>query len=250
MAEGAVLESGRDVDGANGSFENNSLETKRNKIRFERANREATREAFGDSGTTSASQRRSRKPADKTTLSIEDNRAEVSSKVRGKAPKEPEEKEEDLKPRRGRPPVERRRKYPTIEDSTNTAKFLLRAIEIAAVTATGPTGEMTEWERGIIQAPLQRIIARTPIGVVEKGGLFIDIGFLTVGFGVYLTRVTRGMTPPKWLQKKPKNDVQEDTAAPVSARPEDIVSTIKAGDRDGLAVPIPTAITNGMIGNI
>jgi hypothetical protein len=52
------------------------------------------------------------------------------------------------------------------------------------------------------------------------------------------------------LQKKPKVETQEDTAAPVSARPEAIVTTVKAGDLDGLAVPIPTAITTIMNGSL
>src|SRR5215472_7984344 len=193
--------------------------------------------------------RRQRKPTaeQSATVTISDSRAETAKKVKGKEPSLPSE-EEPVVRGRGRPAT--KRKFPTVDDSTNTARFLLSAVEIAAVTATGPTGEMTEWERGIIQAPLQRIIARTPIGIVEKGGLFIDIGFLTVGLGVYLTRVTRGLTAPSWLQKKPKVETQEDTAAPVAGRAEAIVDTTKAGDRDGLAVPIPTAITNGMIGAI
>lgn len=245
MAEGAILDTG---DIANEVVrDTSSLEAKRNKIQFRRATREDTREAFGDSSTTSARQRRTRKPIDKTTLSIDDTRPEDSPKVRGKAPKVVEEKDEPTT-KRTRGPAKRR--YPTIEDSTNTAKFLLSAVEIAAVTAAGPNGEMTEWERGIIQAPLQRIIARTPIGVVEKGGLFIDIGFLTVGFGVYLSRVTKGISAPNWLKPKPKVETQEDTAAPISARPENIVDTIKPGDRDGLAVPIPSAITQNMNGVI
>src|SRR5215469_1052717 len=116
MAEGAILESRDTISESDGS----ALEAKRAKIRFNRATREATGKAFGDNGTTSGSQRRSRKPADKTTLTIEDNRTEVSTKVRGKAPKEPEEISDEKRPR-GRQPA--RRKYPTIEDSTNTAKF-------------------------------------------------------------------------------------------------------------------------------
>lgn len=249
MAEGAILDIGEGASGIDGNT--SSIEAKREKIRFRRATREDTREAFGDSSTTNSRQRRTRKPIDKTTLSIDDSRPEDSAKVRGKAPKVVEDSKDEAPTSRARGrQQERRRKYPTIEDSTNTAKFLLSAVEIAAVTATGPNGEMTEWERGIIQAPLQRIIARTPIGVVEKGGLFIDIGFLTVGFGVYLSRVTKGISLPDRLKPKPKVETQEDTAAPVSARVENIVSTTKAGDRDGLAVPIPTAITMNMNGAI
>ena len=245
MAESEVRDVG---DGLLEDSREARLDAKREKIRFRRATREATSDAFGDNGTTrSHVDARKRSPRQTTQVTISDTRPEDAKKVKGKAPSLPEEENDEPK-RRGRPPV--KRKYPTIEDSTNTAKFLLSAVEIAAVTATGPTGEMTDWERGILQAPLQRIIARTPIGIVEKGGLFIDIGFLTVGFGVYLTRVTRGLKAPDWLQKKPKVETQEDTEAPVSARPDAVVATVKAGDLDGLAVPIPTAITSIMNGSL
>jgi len=244
MVETEARESGSGILEDSGD----SLQNKRNKIAFRRATREDTGKAFGDNGTTSTRQRRSRKPPDSTSVTISDSRTESAKKVKGKEPKLAEE-EEPTTSRRTRAPA--KRKYPTIEDSTNTAKFLLSAVEIAAVTASGPQGEMTDWERGIIQAPLQRIIARTPIGVVEKGGLFIDIGFLTVGFGVYLTRVTRGLKMPDWAsKKKPKVETQEDTAAPIGARPDTIVDTVKAGDIDGLAVPIPSAISTYMNGAI
>jgi len=245
MVETTVDESGRGILEDSGS----SLETKRAKIAFRRATREATGETFGDRSKTNGPRRQRAIPTDKQTqVTISDTRPEDAKKVRGKAPQQPEEESEEPK-RRGRPAL--KRKYPTIEDSTNTARFLLSAVEIAAVTATGPTGEMTEWERGILQAPLQRIIARTPIGIVEKGGLFIDIGFLTVGFGVYLTRVTRGMKAPEWLgKKKAKVETQEDTEAPIGARPDQIVNTVRAGDIDGLAVPVPSVINQYMNGNI
>src|SRR5215471_1829446 len=248
MAEGEDRGSGTGI--LEDSRESSSLEAKRNKIRFRRAENGTTNEAFRDSGNTIGRPRRSRqpKPEQSTTLTIDDSRPENAKKVKGKEPRLPEEEEATPKGR-GRAPA--RRKFPTIEDSTNTARFLLSAVEIAAVTATGPTGEMTDWERGILQAPLQRIIARTPIGVVEKGGLFIDIGFLTVGFGVYLTRVTRGLKMPDWAtNKKAKVETQEDTAAPIGARPDSIVDTVKPGDIDGLAVPIPSAITANMNGAI
>jgi len=245
MVETTVDESGRGILEDSGS----SLEAKRAKIAFRRASRETTGETFGDRSKAGSPRKQRAIPADKqTTVTISDTRPEDAKKVKGKAPNLPAVEEEEKRPR-GRPTT--RRKYPTIEDSSNTARFLLSAVEIAAVTATGPTGEMTEWERGILQAPLQRIIARTPIGIVEKGGLFIDIGFLTVGFGVYLTRVTRGIKMPDWAAKrKAKVETQEDTEAPIGARPDQIVDTVKAGDIDGLAVPVPSVITNYMNGTI
>jgi hypothetical protein len=246
MVESTV--NGVGIESGESDREVSSIDAKRNKIKFRRANATDTTDAFGNRSATESRPRRQRSPANKTQVTIGDSRPEDAKTVKGKPPKELEEESEEPK-RRGRPPV--KRKFPTHEDSTNTARFLLSAVEIAAVTATGPTGEMTEWERGILQAPLQRIIARTPIGVVEKGGLFIDIGFLTVGFGVYLTRISRGMKSPDWLsKKKPKVDTQEDTAAPISARPDTVVNTVKPGDLDGLAVPIPTQISAIMNGSI
>jgi hypothetical protein len=244
MVESEIRESGTGILENNGS----SLEAKRAKIAFRRAERGTITETFGDRGKANSPRKQRPIPTDKqTTVTISDTRSENAKKVRGKAPDLTQEIEEEKRPR-SRAPT--RRKYPTIEDSTNTAKFLLSAIEIAAVTATGPTGEMTDWERGILQAPLQRIIARTPISIVEKGGLFIDIGFLTVGFGVYLTRVTRGLKMPSWTGKKPKVETQEDIEAPVAARPDQLVNTVKAGDIDGLAVPVPSVISNFMNGSI
>jgi len=227
--------------------ETGSLEDKRNKIRFKRADSGAGNESFRDRSTTESSPRRqARIPREKqTTVTISDTRPEDSKKVKGKPPELPVE-EEQPKRRPGRP----KSLKPTLDDSINTAKFLLSAIEIAAVTATGPQGEMTEWERGIIQAPLQRIIHRTPVGIVEKGGLFIDAGFLTIGLAVYLARVSKGLSMPKFLEKKKVIETQEDIAAPVAARATDIVDTVKPGDKDGLAVPIPSVINQYMNGAI
>jgi hypothetical protein len=45
-------------------------------------------------------------------------------------------------------------------------------------------------------------------------------------------------------------ETQEDTQAPIGARPDTIVNNVKPGDVDGLAVPIPNVITANMNGAI
>ena len=238
-------------DNTNESHEsNNGVEAKREAIRFRRAEGRETEAAFGNSSTTTANPRKQRGiPREKQTeVSIGDNRPEVSSKVKGKPPTLPSEEKE---PEQGKRRVGRPAKqiYPTIDDAGNQAKFLLSAIEIACVTTRGPQGEMTEWERGVIQAPLQRCIARIPISYVAKGGLVVDIGFLTIGSSLYFARVFRGVKLPTF-GKKPVNETQEDTEAPVAARTEAVVTSTRAGDIDGLAQPIPSVITAYMNGAI
>jgi len=236
-------------DNTNQSYEsNNGVEAKREAIRFRRAEGRETEAAFGNSSTATANPRKQRGiPREKQTeVSIGDNRPEVSSKVKGKPPTLPSEEPEQAKRKPGRPA---KQIYPTIDDAGNQAKFLLSAIEIACVTTRGPQGEMTEWERGVIQAPLQRCIARIPISYVAKGGLVVDIGFLTIGSSLYFARVFRGVKLPTF-GKKPVNETQEDTEAPVAARTEAVVTSTRAGDIDGLAQPIPSVITAYMNGAI
>jgi hypothetical protein len=235
---------------ANESIEsNNGVEAKRNQIRFRRAEAGETESAFGDRSTTTENKPRRQRsiPREKQTeVSIGDNRPEVSSSVKGKPPTLPSEETEQPKRRVGRPT---KQIYPTVDDATNQAKFLLSAIEIAMVTTRGPVGEMTEWERGVINAPLQRCIARIPISYVQKGGLIVDIGFLTIGGTLYFARVFKGATLPSF-GKKPVNETQEDTQAPVAARTESVVESVRAGDIDGLAQPVPSVITAYMNGTI
>ncbi|SRR6266576_2465286 len=222
------------------------VEAKRNKIRFKRASAADSSSAF--SGSESQPRRSKRIPNDKrSTVSIGDSRPEVSKTVKGKAPSVPQEESEEPK-RRGRPPT---KKQLTFDDASNNAKFLLTAIEVACVTSIGPTGEMTEWERGLMQAPLQRILARIPIGYVEKGGIFVDCAFLIMGSAIYFGRVSKGIKLPTLSGKKRAQvQTQEDPQSPVAAQPHLIVDDIKAGDRDGLAVPIPTIIQEHMNGPI
>jgi len=244
MVEDNVNEHGESVHEVVGS--NSGVEAKRNKIRFKRATVADSDSAF--SGSESQPRRSKRIPNEKrSTVSIGDSRPEVSNTVKGKAPSIPPEESESPK-RKGRPPSKAKL---TLEDASNNAKFLLTAIEVACVTSIGPTGEMTEWERGLMQAPLQRILARFPVAYIEKGGIFVDCAFLIMGSAIYFGRVSKGIKLPVLSGKKRAQvQTQEDPQSPVAAQPHLIVDDIKAGDRDGLAVPIPTIIQEHMNGPI
>lgn len=244
MAESSILINGRSDNESDEQL--GGVEAKRKRIQFSRAASTDSAEAFGDTGRTSAPRKPRGIPKEKRAeVTIGDTRAEVSNSVKGKPPTLPADDNEPT-PRRGRPS---KRLKPTTEDSLNTSKFLLSAIEIACVTSFGPAGEMSEWERGLMQAPLQRIIARTPLSVVEKGGMFIDCGFLIVGSGIYFNRLLKGVKLPNFAKNK-KDEVATDAQAPISARVDDLVDTTRAGDKDGLAVPIPNVITANMNGVI
>jgi hypothetical protein len=240
-----VQEQDREFDnGSNGSNEDVSRESKRAKIRFRRS--AAADTATTEPSTSTATRRRStaRIPEEKRTeVSVSDTGPE-NHKVRGHQPAIPDEQEEPKK--RGRPS---KRVYPTLEESNNNAKFLLSALEVACITRVGQRGEMTDWERGMMQAPLQRCIQRIPIDAVRKGGLFVDIGFLVMGGSMYFGRIMQGVEF-NLPGKRQSRGVQEDTRAPVAAPVEQTVSTIKPGDRDGLAQPIPSYITQNMNGAI
>lgn len=230
----------------------NGVERAKERIAFKRATDGDTRDAFGDTSTTESRPRRQRSiPKEKrSAVTVSDKRSEFSSSVKGKPPKEPEEDTSPSEKRSVGRPRKNSKVYPTITESNDSAKLLLTFIEIASVTAIGPTGEMSEWERGFITPPLQRIIARIPIEAVQKGGLFVDIGALTIGSAMYFGRVLKGVKLPSMSNKKKDVGVQEDIAAPVSAPAHEVVDNIRAGDKDGLAVPVPTAITQIMNGAI
>ena len=225
-------------------------ERAKERVAFKRATINDTRDAFGDTSSTESQPRRQRTiPKEKrSSVTVSDTRPEFSSKVKGKPPTEPVEQVEEKRPV-GRP-KKSGKTYPSINEASDSAKLLLSFIEIASVTAIGPTGEMSEWERGFMTPPLQRIIARIPVEAVQKGGLIVDVGALTIGASMYFGRVLKGVKLPALSNKKKEVGVQEDVRAPVSAPVHEVVDTIKAGDIDGLAVPIPTDITRYMNGSI
>jgi len=230
MVEGETSELGNGIPDATGEV--SSIDAKRAKVRFNRATKADTDRAFGTGSNTTRRKRTTEER--KATATISDIGSEKAS-VKGKAPPLPT----DEKPTRSRAGT---KKYATAEDSKNYAAFLLSAVEVAGVTLAGPSGEMSNFERGTLQAPLQRMIQRTPVHIMERGGIVVDSGFLIVGFAMYFTRVFRGTKLPTFGKPKPKQ-TQEDTEAPVAAEAHRVVETIKAGDKDGLAQPVPSIIS-------
>lgn len=248
MAEAAVNGPGESV--LNASGEAGRASTVRERIAFVRASKGVADDAFGNRSTPIGTPRKARRiPADKkASVTVSDTEPNKDKKVKGSPPKE-EPKEVEAKTNT-RTRSRSGKIYPGIEDSRNQAQFLLSAIEVVSVTAVGPTGEMTEWERGFIQAPLQRIIRRIPIDYLNKGGLIFDIGFLSMGMAIYSMRISQGIKMPKFGKGKATEVAQDDLAAPVAAAPATTVSTTRAGDKDGLAVPVPSAIGQWMNGSI
>lgn len=224
----------RELDG-----EDTGVESKRKQIQFRRASKDATERAFGSRSRSTTRKRATE--ANKTTATISDTREEKASVVKGKAPPLPTDEKKTSRSRA----TTKASKYASFEDSKNYAQFLLSAVEVAGVTVAGPTGEMSTFEKGVLQAPLQRMIQRTPVQVMEKGGIIIDSGFLIVGFAIYFSRVFKGVKVPTFGKPKPK-ETQEDTAAPVAAQAHQVVDTIRAGDLDGLAQPVPSIIAATM----
>lgn len=246
MAEGSVGESGSAILESEQPL--SRVDAVKRRIKFARESAGVADAAFGDRSTPIGSARKQRTiPANKKAqVSVSDTGTEDSKKVKGKPPVQPKAEVEEKRPV-GRP---RSQKYPTLEDSRNQAAFLLSALEVVSVTAVGPNGEMTEWERGFIQAPLQRIIQRIPLDKLQKGGLIVDIGFCSMGLAIYSARISQGIKLPKFGKGKEAEVAQDDRAAPVAAPVVNTVPTTQAGDKDGLAVPIPTAIATYMNGQI
>jgi hypothetical protein len=253
MAEGKDGDIGTGVHQSN----RNVARSEARKLRFQSADPTATAELFGtsegQSTGTSARKQRTIAPNKRAQITANDTRPAVSQEVKGKPPVEPSfdltdnNKTSDTPRRVGRPST--RKVYPSVDEAKNNAQFLLASLEMAMVTAIGPTGEMTDWERGVLTAPIQRILGRIPAQVLQKGGLWVDIGFVVMGGGLYFGRTLRGIKMPQMGGKR-KQGTQEDIQAPQAAPVHQTVNTIQAGDIDGLAQPVPVDITRHMNGAI
>jgi hypothetical protein len=225
------------------------IEAKRAKLKFKRAAAADTESAFTSTSRESSARKQRPIPNEKrTALTANDSEPVSARKVKGKPPNPPEDETEVKKGVRKRT-GKGYKVYPTVDNAHNQATFLLSALEMAAVTTSGPKAEMTEWERAILTGPLQRMIQRTPLSVVEKGGIVFDIGFLTIGGAIYFSRVFKDVQLPRFGKQRTKG-TQEDTQAPQAAPAYQTVQTTKAGDVDGLAQPVPVDIQRHMNGMI
>lgn len=192
-----------------------------------------TRESGRNSPGKSTSNSRGNSETQRSSLSVED-RGNESESV---GPPPPARKG-------GRKPIQKV-SYMTGGEAKRTAEYLVSAIEMVGVITTGPIGEMTPFERGILIPPTSRILERTPVELVGKFSPLIDGAALIIGLGMYVMRVSTGM---KGSTTKPFQNVQEDTASPVAAQPNTTVPTTRAGDVDGIAPPVPSVIQQYMNG--
>jgi len=161
----------------------------------------------------------------------------------------------DSQPERKTPPPRSRRvtevkHYLTDTEALTNAKFYLSALEMMAVSVSGASGEMTEFERAMMTPALKRTLARIPIEAMNKGNVVLDSILLVGGMTMYMNHAAGGF---KWswpFKRNQKKGVVNDTQAPVSQPMETVVQNVNTGDLDGLAVPVPEVFTRYMNGNI
>lgn len=203
-----------------------------------RAGRNAASKPTSNSRRNSESQR--------SALSVEDRRDEdqkvddsdSSTSRRTPAPNKTERTAGKRQPVR---PI-----FMSATEAKQNAEYLVAALEMIGVVVSGPVGEMTPFERGILIPPTQRMLERSPIQIVGKFTPLIDGAAIIIGMGMYIARVTNGV---KGTPKNPPN-IQEDQAAPVAAQPASVVTTTRAGDVDGIAPPVPNQIRDILNGAI
>jgi len=186
-----------------------------------------------------ASDRAGNSETQRTTLSVEDRGNEnqsVTDSHTGRRTPAPSGRRTPSKPT-----------YMGVTESKQTAEYLVSAVEMVGVMATGPVGEMTGFERGIITPPVARILARTPLEIVGKFNPLIDGAAVVLGLGMYISRIAAGI---KGQPKQNQPNIQEDTAAPISAQPSSTVTSTRAGDVDGIAPPVPNVIREYMNGSM
>lgn len=203
-------------------------------------------ESASSPGPTTARRRRATE-AKRSALSVEDRspterQAIGGAKSNRTTPAPTSNQSAGPSPRYRRSPV-----FYSASEAEATAKFVLSAVEMVGVVSAGPIGEMTEFERGMLTPPMQRILQRTPVTYMERALPMMDLAFLVIGGAMYFNRISGGIRFPSRPQTK---GVQEDKASPVAAPVESTVSRTRAGDIDGIAPPIPTEITAHMNGSI
>lgn len=192
---------------------------------------------------SSPTTRRKHSETKRSSLSVEDRDGDSSSQVTSSQPnkKTPAPPKAEEKTR-----VYNRRSraiHYSESEAQQSAQWLLSAVEMVGVMTAGPRGEMTEFERGMITPALRRVLQRTPIGIIERANPIIDLAFVVMGGALYFNRISGSIRFPTRAQTR---GVQEDTKAPHAAPVERTVDNVKPGDVDGIAPPVPTAISQHM----
>lgn len=167
-----------------------------------------------------------------------------------------ENQEVGTEPERKTPPPKRSRTVTEVKhflsepEALTNAKFYLSALEMIAVSVSGPNGEMTEFERAMMTPALKRTLKRIPLEAMEKGNVVLDSILLVGGMTMYMNHAGGGFRwsfPWKRVQKK---GAVTDTQSPVTQPMESVVPTTATGDIDGLAVPVPEVFSRYMNGSI
>jgi len=237
MAEATIRISGEQVSSTNGVSETESDEF-----------RIIPPEQFGDNGTdsdngTPRKSSRERRKEKRAALRVTDRSGESQSEV---SSTEPEKKTPAPRSRR----VTEVKHYLTEPEALTNAKFYLSALEMMAVSVSGPNGEMTEFERAMMTPALKRTLKRIPLEAMEKGNIVLDSILLVGGMTMYMNHAAGGFRWSFPWKRPQRKGVQTDTQAPVSRPMETVVPTTNTGDIDGLAVPVPEVFTRYMNGNI
>jgi len=204
--------------------------------------------ANSDNGTQGSSARERRKQK-RAALRVTDRSNENQSEIRN-SKSSADDSEKRTPPPRTRKSVTEVKHYLTDTQALTNAKFYLSALEMMAVSVSGASGEMTEFERAMMTPALKRTLARIPIEAMEKGNIFLDSILLVGGMTMYMNHAAGGF---KWswpFKRNQKRGVVNDTQAPVSQPMETVVNSVNTGDLDGLAVPVPEVFTRYMNGNI
>jgi hypothetical protein len=179
-----------------------------------------------------------------------EKRASVRVTDRGNEHSEVDSTEPDKRtpaPTRRKPPTPTVAKFMSESESLQNARFYLAMIEYMGVRIAGPIGEMTEFERVAMTPALQRSLRRIPMHMLERGNVILDSVLLGGGLFMYFARISSGVKLPR---RNVQKGVQEDISAPVAQPMETVVENTKAGDVDGIAVPVPEVFQRYMNGAI
>jgi len=235
MAEATIRITGEPVQSTNGTDDSQADEF-----------RIIPPEQFGDNGDsnngTPRKPARERRKEKRAALRVTDRSNESESEVGS----EPEKKTPAPRTRR----VTEVKHFLTEPEALTNAKFYLSALEMMAVSVSGPRGEMTEFERAMMTPALKRTLKRIPLEAMEKGNIVLDSILLVGGMTMYMNHASGGFRWSFPWKRPQRKGVQTDTQSPVSQPMETVVRTTNTGDLDGLAVPVPEVFTRYMNGNI
>jgi len=108
--------------------------------------------------------------------------------------------EEDKTPKRRRKPTAKR-----LADATATAEMILDVVDGIGQEVAGEAGAIAPLERGLMQDPLARILARQDPAKLGQFASVLDPLLLAAGALMYAARVSKAMRPEKPTAKLAQN---------------------------------------------